>query len=542
MPSSKRFGVARGAAAARAAPATALAGWMLLVLVVPRVVRALYPEIWVEDDFYLEGAYLVSIGMRPYLDFVHPHMPVLEWFTAVYIRLFGASHFSIELLNEAAIYATSVMTCALAERAAGRRTAIYAAILYASASLVFRYHVYERECFVGVIVAAAALVAVREDAGRRTQVATIAALMVLACAIKLTALLSAAALVCFMAIGKRRWLDAALVGAGIAAGLGVLSALLYRLYGFEFLFQTFVFHFMKGRQPWTWIAEYPGQILDLIAPLFVLGFIRIAMERRAPPALWLVLSLVGFNYLFFGLLSPTAWGHNYLDFLPYIAIVAGIGLDGFLSSLRQTRLDLQGSNGLSGLRYPAICVAVIAICLSAVTPLVNENWLHGSAYGFGFIGRDELQELSDGLRRASAPDEEVIAPAFICFEAHRRELIRYPETYGVYREAEDEFLRYGFFEARRRLGRQDFFDLIGRTADRWAEPMQHAIEEGKVNAVIPDSSILLLPIARFKAEELSARGFTPYLRTEHFVLWRRPQAKLRQEWSRKACPGCAATI
>ena len=30
--------------------------------------------------------------------------------------------------------------------------------------------------------------------------------------------------------------------------------------------------------------------------------------------------------------------------------------------------------------------------------------------------------------------DDVIAPSFLCFEANRREFIRYPETYGVYRE------------------------------------------------------------------------------------------------------------
>ena len=108
----------------------------------------LYPEIWVEDDFYLESAWLVSVGMRPYLDFVQPHMPLLEWIAAGYLKLFGASYLSIEILNEAAIFATSILTYALARRVAGRPTAIAASILYAYSSLVFRYHAYERESFV----------------------------------------------------------------------------------------------------------------------------------------------------------------------------------------------------------------------------------------------------------------------------------------------------------------------------------------------------------------------------------------------------------
>ena len=496
----------------------ALGAWMLLLLAVPRIVRLLYPQVWIEDDFYLEDAYLVSVGMRPYLDFVHPHMPLLEWFTAGYIRLFGAGLFSVEVLNEAAIYATSVMTCALAHKAAGRRTAIWAAILYAFAALVFRYHLYERECFVGVAVAAAALVALRDDPASMRQTAIVAALLAIACAIKLTAVVDAAAILCFVAVVQGYRAQAVVAGIGIAAGLIAFSAFLYQLYGFEFLFQTFIFHFMKGRLPWIEVADYPRAILDVMVPLFVIGVARIIGERRVAPALWLILLLVAFNYVFFGLLSPTSWGHNYLDFLPYLAIIAGLGLDSILSGLCEAVRARRGAG--RGWQRPALTLVFVGACILWLTPLINENW-HASVYGFGFVDRSELRALSDGLSSVSAPDEEVIAPSLICFLAQRRELIRYPETYGVYREAEQQFTKYGFFEARRRLANADFFELIGASAHYWSEPMRQAIDDGEVNAIIADSSIQMMPLVSFGPSVLIKSGFAPYLRTEHFVLWQR---------------------
>ena len=132
------------------------------MLLIPRIVRMLYPEIWVEDDFYLESAWLVSVGMRPYLDFVQPHMPLLEWIAAGYLKLFGASYLSIEFLNEAAIFATSLLTYALARRVAGRPAAICASILYAYSSLVFRYHAYERESFIAPLLILGAIVTLDE--------------------------------------------------------------------------------------------------------------------------------------------------------------------------------------------------------------------------------------------------------------------------------------------------------------------------------------------------------------------------------------------
>src|ERR1700719_4468406 len=128
-----------------ATPSAELGAALLIILALPRLVRLFYPAIWVEDDFYLEAAWLVSAGMRPYVDFVHPHFPLLEYLSAGYLKVFGANHFSIEILNETAIYATSLLTFKLAARITTRRAAIGAAILYATSSLVFRYHVYERE-------------------------------------------------------------------------------------------------------------------------------------------------------------------------------------------------------------------------------------------------------------------------------------------------------------------------------------------------------------------------------------------------------------
>src|SRR6516165_9804037 len=110
--------------------ATRIGVGLAIVLAVPRLVRLIYPEVWIEDDFYLENAYLVSVGMRPYLDFLHVHFPVLEWAAGVYIKLFGASLVSLEFLNEVAIYATGLLVFELARRAADQPTAFASAILY----------------------------------------------------------------------------------------------------------------------------------------------------------------------------------------------------------------------------------------------------------------------------------------------------------------------------------------------------------------------------------------------------------------------------
>ena len=485
------------------------------MLAAPRILRMLYPEIWVEDDFYLESAWLVSVGMRPYIDFIQPHMPLLEWIAAGYLKLFGASHLSIEFLNEAAIFATSLLTYALARRVAGRPTAIAASILYAYGSLIFRYHVYERESFVAPLLILGALVTLDDAMPPIRQAAILAGIFFLACAIKLTAVIAFPVMLVFIAVAYRRIASAVASGVIFTLALAAFSAILYRLYGSEFIFQTFVFHFLKGRDTAGDIATYPRMILDVLVPLFVLGCWQIYAKKFFGRGIILVLAIVVAEYAFYGVLSPTAWGHNYLEPIPFIAIVAGVGAVALVEAIRTRpqRWNLLAAG-----------VALIVISLVWIAPLVNENWLHGAVYGFGFVPRAEISQLADALRAASKPDDDVIAPSFVCFEAGRRELIRYPETYGVYREAKAEYDRDGFFAARRRLGAADFFQLIDDTRHFWTDQMRDAIASGKVSAVINDSPIQLLPLVLVPEDFLTSNGFRPTLATDHFTLWTRVPA------------------
>jgi dolichyl-phosphate-mannose-protein mannosyltransferase len=499
-----------------------LGGWMLAVLLLPRILRMLYPEVWVEDDFYLESSWLVSAGMRPYLDFVHPHMPLLEWLTALYLKIFGASHFSIELLNESAIFLTSILTYALARRIADRPAAIFASIIYAYSSLIFRYHVYERESFIAPLFVLAGLIALDDSIAEIRQAAAIGAIFFVACAIKLTSVVPLVTVIGFTAVAYRRIWGAIATGLILAFLLTSFITLLYWRYGTEFIFQTFIFHFMKGRDALSNGTYQARIILDLSAPLFILGIAVVTAGRKINRGIALVLAIVGVEYLFYGVLSPTAWGHNFLEVMPFVAIFAGVGAERLLVAIghRITAEEHRRSDWITAVAGGALLV----VGLTWATPLVNQNWLHGAVYGFGFVPKAEIAQLAAAIRNFSAPGDDVIAPSFLSFEANRRELIRFPETYGVYREARDEYARDGFFAARRHLGNANFFDLIGETSHFWTDQMRAAIAAGKVPVVINDSPIQLLPLVSIPDEFLTANGYQPVLETDHFRVWARMPA------------------
>jgi len=408
-----------------------------------------------------------------------------------------------------------VLIFVLAHRALGRRVAIASALLYSCSSLVFRYHVWAREFFVSALVLAAVLLAI--DEGRRSarQAAGIAACLTAACAIKLTAALSAAAVIVFIALGLRRPWRAVAVALGTGLGLTALAAFCYWRYGFEFVFQAFLFHFFKGRDlagagPW-----YPARIVDVLGPLFVLGLSAIWRVRPMNSALSAVVTLLAALYVFYGVASPTAWGHNYLELLPFLTIIAGAGAVWMLDAYRRSWLTF-GAGG-----------ALIASSLVWVTPFWNESSERGSVYGFGFVPRRELSQLAAAVRSATRPDDEVIAPSFIAFEANRVQRVRYPENLGVMRAAEAEYLANGFLSARERYGRRSFFEVINETSALWNDLVISGVATGgPVNAVIADAPIQMLPLVNASPDALSRRGFRPQLQTEHYTLWvRDPSAR-----------------
>jgi hypothetical protein len=489
-------------------------------LAVPRLLRIAYPAVWVEDDLYLQSAFNIASGLRPYVDFIHPQMPLLEWCAAVFIKIAGASHRSFEMLNGAAIYLTSVLVYALGAKAFDRRTGIAGSLLFACSSLVFRYHVFAREFFADACVLGACLVLVQEEI-EPLLVALLGLLLGVALTIKLTVGIEAAAIFGFLLIAlkqPRRTIAAGAIALGV---VGIVGAVAYALYGYEFFYQTVLFHFLKGWDTAGSGAAYVLRIIDVLGPLLCLGVARIVIRRELARPVLLTLITGGSSWLFYTFVSPTGWAHNYLEGLPFAAIIAGSGLVWAVDRFK-------GVEFFRHRRLVSIVTASawIVACLFWITPLHNENWFHGSVYGFGFVPRDELRQLSEGLQRTTPANAIVIAPMFVSFEANRVGLLRYPENVGVVRDGEAIVRTRGFAAARQELGRADFFELINSTSKYWVDLLtSSAAVGGPVNAIILDSPLQLLPLVDAPPDALTARGFEPALTTNHFVLWTRERAR-----------------
>jgi len=162
----------------------------LILLAAPRIVRMAYPQIWIEDESYLNGAFMLARGFLPYRDFPLPHFPALEGLLAAVFLVAPISIRSAEVFTQLAAFLGSVLVYVLGRRLGDSLAGAAAALVFATSALLFRYHVFEREVFVVVPVLGAIWLAsgpIDERKADRRALA-VGLLLFLALAIKLTAI------------------------------------------------------------------------------------------------------------------------------------------------------------------------------------------------------------------------------------------------------------------------------------------------------------------------------------------------------------------
>src|SRR5262249_18328703 len=212
--------------------------------------RIAYPQVWIEDESYLNSAFLLARGFLPYRDFPLPHFPTLEGFLASIFLVAPISIRTAECVTQVAAFLGSGLVFAIGRRLGGTVTGTSAAVIFATSALLFRYHLFEREVFVVVPVLGAALIAARPVAGAAATRAALAAglLMFTALTIKLTAIAALVALALQLRFdGRRR--SAAIV---ICTALGLLIASAIALamaFGTSFIVQVFVFRAVHAAFP-----------------------------------------------------------------------------------------------------------------------------------------------------------------------------------------------------------------------------------------------------------------------------------------------------
>jgi len=298
---------------------------LVAVLIVPRVARMLHPQVWIEDESYLNASLMLAQGFLPYRDFPLPHFPLLEAMLAVIFRVAGASIRSAEVLTQTAAFAGSLLVFALGRRVDGLLTGVAAALVFATSALLFRYHVFEREVFLVVPVLAAVLLAMRvvdnrEESPKRA--AAIGLLLFVALAFKLTAVAALVAVALQLWLGGRRR-SAAIVVACALGALAVLAAVLAATFRTNFIVQVFLFRAVHAAFPSLGVKLDELRLtMDVSLGAGAAGIVLILWTGRTRQWTMILLQL-GCGFVFLVLLNPTYWAHTGIELLPWLSLSAG---------------------------------------------------------------------------------------------------------------------------------------------------------------------------------------------------------------------------
>ena len=493
-------------------------GWAALglLLAAPRLARLAYPQVWIEDDAYVHGAFLLSRGLMPYRDFPLPHLPLLEAMLAALFRIAPATVRTAELFTASASFAASLLVFAVGRRLGGSPTGVAAAVVFATSGLLFRYHLFEREVFLLVPVLAAVLLLERAPDGRGAspsgegpaRALAAGALLATALAIKLTAIASCAAIVVSLMLdGRRR--SAVTVA---AAAIGIVAALVVGLwvwFGADFVVQVFLFRAVHASFPALGVKlDEMRYTLDVSLAFGAAGVALIAWRREtrrwnAP------LTQLATGFVVLVLLNPTYWAHTGIELLPWLSVPAGYLL----------------ATAARGRAAAATCLAGGIVLLLTVVPVRNLNWEAGddSVHGFGYRDRVELENMGRFVREHSAPDALVATPPILAFIANRQEAIPYAEVAGTVDRLMADVRRDGYWSAFRSDGAREepFWESVAASRDRLVPRLEAALAAHRVAVVIDDSpdDLVAVPLVNVTQETLERTGYTLEKVTPHYEAW-----------------------
>jgi hypothetical protein len=485
-----------------------------LIAVLPRLVRLLYPYAWFEDAAYIYHGFALQAGQRPFLDALFVHPPAFEGMLSLLYGIFGVTYRVPEILSALVMTGTALLIFDSSRRLLGPAAACFATAVFSAASLLARYHVFEREVYTAALAAGVVwlLVAVKE---RGRLYLLIGFLSGLGFAIKFSGLFLAAAVVIYL-LSEKKWRPALTVAAVfMVVGAGTWAYCLLK-YGRPAFDQLVLFHFVKGVNVSPLARLRETFILDLnyVLPLGAAG-VFLGASRRPRRVLLLPFILFVETAFFFLFLSSTLWAHNMIDLLPPLAIGAGY-------SFWRVR------NMLAERRWP-VGPALAIFGLFGIFAILGSFDLKDNYQGWGYLSRGRLREVAALILAHTPENMPVYAPQYVANEARRLRVLDYEELLGPYRWMLETLESDGIRGLSRSRSFGTWLDAVGKTAGYWRPAVDQALAEGKVSAAVWDKRFpewninYEIDVARESRTGFMARsGYVVIYDRDPYTVWLNP--------------------
>lgn len=485
--------------------------WLLigLLFLAPRVARVLYPYVWMEDPFYLYASHLIKHGAIPFRDFGHTQLPGAEYFLAFFYSLLGSSYRVAEVITQIVVYANAWLIFLVGKRLYNQTAGLWAGLLFSCSSLMFRYHVWEREVFILFFLTLAFYGLVCHPRLNAKRSILLGLLFAVGLSFKLTVAVSLGAVLLYVGLIRKQIASAAIIAASALIPTGLIFLCLSIVCPADFFNQALLHHFVKGINLTSRLEMllFPTRVLDVSLAMGVLGVFF--WKKRLFPHLWFPVLLAGVDWLFFSLLSPNVWPHNYVPSLLLLSLSGGV----LAASLWE----------IAGVKRRAATVAGLAVMLCLmlmfVCPLKNLNWSAGSTYGFGYIPRKHIDDLSTFISDNTTREDVLLLPQYVASECDRRNVMSdRVEATGVFRWTE-RMRREGRgpMEIVRLNAGKTFLQVQEETLAEGWHSVGVLLEQRKVKFVVPD--IVPGEAMPYSPAALGRYGYSPAAKFGPYVVW-----------------------
>lgn len=480
---------------------------LAIIFAIPRVFRISYPFVWLEDPFYLYAADLIKHGNLPFRDFAHTQFPGADYLLSFFYFLFGTSYHVAEILTAGLVYATTWLICLIGIRIHSFFTGVAAGIIFSFSSLLFRYHVWEREILVLFLITLLFYLFIKWDKLSSKRNCLVGFILACGISLKLTTVVPVAAVLSYVITVEKRFKPVFQIALSTFTFTAIFL-LLFALPSFnDFLNQAFFYHFIKGHTSSSRISFllFPFNVLDITLSFGIMGFVF--LKKVQFPHILYPIYVTLFEYVFFSFISSNIWPHNLIPWLLLLSLTGGIFFQEMNSLLKEKKFKLF-----------SLHLGILLTLLLFTIPIKNSQWVKNSVYGLGYISRADISELGKYLREHTNKEDSLLIPQYVAGEINRKTIISGRiEAEGVLRWLEEQQKSNTLQEILNVSNEKNFIEMQALSAQAGWSHVLDLLQKKQVKYVVID----VVPGEKipFTFQHLWQFGYRPVKSFGEYLVW-----------------------
>ncbi|MGB9720503.1 MAG: glycosyltransferase family 39 protein [bacterium] len=446
--------------------------------------------------------------MKPFIDTLCVHPPTIEYLLTGLYEIFGVSYQVAEILSAIIVFIATILLFDIAQHIFGKYIALFVVASLSFSSLLFRYHIFEREIFTLSISILILWIIARKRLNLYNSL-LIGILAGSGFGIKFSGLFILPPMIIYLLLLREyKAIIFSMIGFAITS-LAIYGYFLLS-YGEPAYIQLFIFHFFKGFDA-TFLIRFLNSFVRDLNYLWILGGSGIILSAFMSRKIFVFPLLIFIEYtLFFLFISATCWPHNMIDLLLPLSLGCGTTIY-FLKNLFVKPKDNV---------IPGIIITVSMLFFVLVGSLRPDYY-----QGFGYIPRKEVARAGRFIRTNTPDKMPIHAPHYLANEAQRLKIVDYEELIGPYLLIQN-LLKNKDHDAIRNLRSINWYDLIEHTIPLWRNEVNNAVMERKISCAVWDKTFpewsLMYNIDTYlenKIKLFSSAGYEIKYNNSFYTIW-----------------------